>query len=161
MKQGHLVFFIFCTTLILECKGQANFDTVAFIQKWPVCPNKTSCPFNGKLFNLHTFFIYKVYTFSAYGDARFLTHAVAAFTKETGAISVDCRDVYFDLDPLVEIIDDLEFAWPDWPQDVDETVWEKDWRLHGSCFEEQNIQGLNQEGSFFKQGKTYFSTYLN
>ena len=43
------VFFIFCLSLILDCKGQGNFDTIAFIQKWPVCKNKTLCPLKGKL----------------------------------------------------------------------------------------------------------------
>ena len=86
-----------------------------------------------------------------WNDARFLTHAIAPFTKSNGAISEDCKNVYFDFDPLVELVDDLEFAWPDWPQDEDETVWEKDWRLHGSCTNGK-VQGLSNENEFFKQG---------
>ena len=67
--------------------------------------------------------------------------------------SIDCTNVYFDFDPLVEIIDELEVAWPDWPkeEDEDETVWERDWRRHGSCTYGK-VQGLATEGDFFRQG---------
>ena len=77
--------------------------------------------------------------------------------------SEDCQQVYFDFDPLVEIIDDLEIAWPDWPketpEDEDETVWEKDWRRHGSCTYGK-VQGLDTEGAFFRQGNFKFMTAM-
>ena len=48
-------------------------------------------------------------------------------------------------------MDELEFAWPDWPKDEDETVWEKDWRLHGSCTYGK-VAGLSNEGDYFRKG---------
>ena len=38
---------LFISALILAVKGQGNFDTIAFVQKWPICKNKTLCPLKG------------------------------------------------------------------------------------------------------------------
>lgn len=79
------------------------------------------------------------------------------FLRKSGKIISDC-DPYnfdFDLDQLSPIEENLEHSWPNWPidpMDNETTVWEKEWKTHGSCIV-PSIESLSNELDYFSAGK--------
>ncbi len=174
----------------LSCLAWQDFDTLAFVQQWPVCKNASDCPIKGTLHkklrnlcNMMSPFIL-LYTpwhllwalisklaiifnecildiFLENGEARFLIRALLPFEGKTGKIISDCDpNIQFDSQAIIPLEDSLEHSWPNWPidpEDNETTVWEKEWKLHGSCIA-PSIEALANELDYFTQGAiTVFS----
>ena len=88
------------------------------------------------------------------GNTNFLIDSIQPLAMGARRPTENCNtSIDFEVDQLEPIIDELTLVWPDWPQTEDNlTVWEKEWRKHGSCIVDE-VPDLSNELDYFTQGK--------
>jgi len=124
--------------LLFSIASAQEFDTIAFVQKWPLCDKDKDCPIKDK------------------DDERFLIDQILPFDRNTGKISSDCGpEEEFDMDEIKNMTENLTYAWPNWPAPEDgDNLWAKDWKSHGSCLK-RYMTGC--ENGYFKQALQWYT----
>jgi len=123
--------------LLFSVASAQDFDTIAFVQKWPLCKDK-DCPIKDK------------------GDERFLIDQILPFNRNSGEVVSECGpEEHFHMEEITDLTEELTYAWPNWPEpEGDDNLWAKDWKLHGSCLK-QYISW--HENGYFKQALEWYT----